>query len=678
MTRKYSPRKNVMNPLGYHLLNLMRDARKRLIILYGGSSSGKTYAIAQTILMMTVAERQNTIVMRKVGASISKTIYEDFKEAARQLGIYSQFRFKDSLHQIMHSSGAKIDFTGLDDPEKIKGIANYKRVVMDEWSEFDLEDFKQIRKRLRGREGQQIITAFNPIKETHWIKREVFDIEKWHDMDMELVIDGCRIPPKYTRVKSLRINSEKTLVNPRTGREETHPADTVAIQTTYLNNFWVVGSPDGTFGYYDRQCIADFEKDRLHDPDYYNVYALGEWGILRTGSEFFGSFNRGRHVGQVEYNPELPIHISVDSNVLPYITVTYWQIDTRDGSHIRQIAETCAESPDNTVRRSAKLVAQKLRGYGVDSVFLHGDASTRAANNIDDEKRSFLDLFIDTLHGEGVEVTDCVGTKNPSVPMSGEFINAIFDGIFDDLSISISESCNVSVEDYLSVQKDVNGSILKTRVKNKLTGQSYEEHGHCSDTARYLITDVLKERFYAFSNRRKRNIYAKDDFIKFFNPDVQRTEKENILYVIPNIEGKAVFVHGFLCGKKWHIVKALIDESQSVGRLGEIIRESGAMEVVVECQESYFSFVRQLREEMENIKAKRLSSDLARRISATSYIVGEMLRFDPDMLDNDARYSEFVGSLLDFDGGNKGIEAGAAISGFIEYAVRWMQTRELM
>ena len=62
------------------------------------------------------------------------------------------------------------------------------------------------------------------------------------------------------------------------------------------------------------------------------MYALGEWGVIRTGSEFFGSFNRGKHSGEHKYVPDLPIHISVDNNVLPYISVSYWQVDFTTGT----------------------------------------------------------------------------------------------------------------------------------------------------------------------------------------------------------------------------------------------------------------------------------------------------------------------------------------------------------
>ena len=309
------------------------------------------------------------------------------------------------------------------------------------------------------------------------------------------------------------------------------------------------------YNYYvlDAPTISDFEYDRINDPDYYNVYALGEWGVIRTGSEFFASFNRGRHCKKCEYNPDLPIHISVDNNRLPYISITYWQVDTSGGTRICQIGETCAGSPDNSARKAAKLVAKRLNDWNPEKIFLHGDATTRAGNTIDDEGRSFLDLFISSLKEEGIEVTDCVGKRNPSVPMSGEFINAIFEGVFEDLAIYIDEECGVSIEDYLSVQKDANGAILKTKVKNKITGQTYEEHGHLSDTFRYIVCDVLRDQFLAFSNRRKRNLYAKDGAINFYNPDTECAYTKEVVYAMPNIAGKFCMVHGRRCGDHWHI-----------------------------------------------------------------------------------------------------------------------------
>lgn len=661
-----------LNPIGFHLLKLLQDTAIRLIILFGGSSSGKSYSVAQILLILTLWDGENTIVMRKVGASIIRTIYEDFKVAAKQLGIFELFDFKEGKRQIVcNLNGAKIDFCGLDDPEKIKGISNYKRVFLEEWSEYESADYKQVRKRLRGKKGQQIITAFNPIKETHWIKKEVFDVEKWHDIPMEIEIAGVRIPAELTAVKSIRINESKMILNPRTKEIEEHAPDTVVIQSTYLNNFWVVGSPDGTYGYYDEQCVADFEKDRVNDPDYYNVYALGEWGVIRTGSEFFGSFNRGRHVSEVEYDPELPVHICVDSNVLPYITITYWQVAIDGDRHeIRQIGETCAGSPDNTVRKAAKLVAKRLKGMGVYKVILHGDASTRAANNIDDEKRSFHDLFIDTLQKEGIEVEDKVSSKNPSVPMSGEFINAIFDSMLPNLGIVIDEGCNMSIEDYMSVQKDVNGAILKTKVKNKITMQTYEEHGHISDTLRYIVVDTLKEQFLSFSNRRKRNLYARDGVIHFYNPATKCKYSREIVYAMPNVNGKFAYVHGKLCGEKWHIVDAGLRETTSTEDISGTLVGIGSSHTIVECAPAYFRFVRELRKSLSGVRVLPEAADVDRRISATSDFVKDHLLFNEDKLNCNLEYSSFMSNLLDYNKDSDCKEASIVLSGFIQFAVK--------
>ena len=661
-----------LNPNGFYLLKYLQDATLRFIILYGGSSSGKSYSVAQTILIQTLQDGENTLVMRKVGASIQKTIYEDYKVAAKGLGIDHLFKFQQNTIKCLYN-GAKIDFSGLDDPEKIKGISNYKRVHLEELSEFDEPDLKQIRKRLRGKVGQQIICTFNPVSETCWIKKKLFDTEKWHDVSMTVEIAGKALPEELTKVKSIRMNSTKSILNPRTRQIEEHAPDMVVIQSTYLNNFWVVGSPDGTYGYYDEQCIADFEKDRLNDPDYYNVYALGEWGVIRTGSEFFGSFHRGRHSGEHPYIPDLPIHISVDNNVLPYISVSYWQVDLSTGIKIWQFHETCAESPNNTVKKSSKLVAQYLKGIGYcDKVYLHGDASTKAANSIDDEKRSWMDLFIDTLQKEGFEIEDKVGNKNPSVAMTGEFINAIFDEIVPGIEIGIDESCSLSIEDYMSVQKDANGAILKTKVKNKTTMQTYEEHGHLSDTFRYVVTDLCHEEYTAFSNRRKRNLYGNKGAFSYFNPGTEHEYSNKIVYVIPNVNGHFLLVQAFKCGEKWHLVDVVYRQTSSMDEIKSSIKHHQANPYIVECSNAYFPMVRELRETLPDVRVAKEFPDVDKRIAATSDYIREYFLLSEEKLEESEDYCCFLNSLLDYNIDSENKEANIALSGLAYYIIKYL------
>lgn len=650
-----------LNPNAFYLLKYLNDATIRFIILYGGSSSGKSFSVAQAVLIQTLQDAENTLVMRKVGASISKTIYEDYKVAASLLGISQYFKFIQNSIKCTYN-GAKIDFSGLDDPEKIKGISNYKRVQLEELSEFEFADLKQIRKRLRGKKGQQIIADFNPISETNWIKKDWLDNEKLHDVPMVVEIGGKVIPAELTKVKSLKMNEGKSMVNPKTKEIEEYPPNMVVIQSTYLNNFWVVGSPDGTYGYYDEQCVMDFEHDRLYDPDYYNVYALGEWGVIKTGNEFLNSFNVGKNSGEYPYIPGLPIHLSVDSNVLPYISVSYWQVDLSKGKDMYQIAETTAESPNNSVRRAAKLVSKKLSELGYDDkIYLHGDASAKAANTIDDNKRSFMDLFIDTLKKDNWTVEDKVGNKNPLVSMTGEFVNAIFEKQLPDLSINIDDGCRASIDDYQSVQKDANGAILKTKVKDSVTKQTYEEHGHLTDTLRYVVHDIMYEEYVQFANRRKRNTYSEKGMFSFFNPEQKYKYKSSIVYVMPNIEGKFYMCHAGECGDKWHMLDLVMLETTSTADMKKVIISHKADVYIVESSPAYFQMARELRSSLEEVRIKKEYQDINKRISATSDFIKTHFLLSESGMDNPV-YNSFITEVLDYNGTDN-IGASALLSG---------------
>ena len=120
-------------------------------------------------------------------------------------------------------------FRGLDDSEKVKGISNFKRVILEEVSQFNEVDLKQIRKRLRGRANQQIIGIFNPISEEHWIKINVFDKENLTEIT--------------TNISGKWINSL---------------GNTVILKTNYLDNKFIVGDGNGG-GYIDQHTIDDFE-----------------------------------------------------------------------------------------------------------------------------------------------------------------------------------------------------------------------------------------------------------------------------------------------------------------------------------------------------------------------------------------------------------------------------------
>jgi PBSX family phage terminase large subunit len=637
------------NPNFHHLKEALKDDDIRFVFLYGGSSSSKSYSCAQAFLIECLKTGSNTMVFKKVGATISESIYKSFQEAARQLNIYHLFSFK--INKIQCFNGSYITFKGLDESEKIKGLESYKYVLCEELSDFEEADFKQIRKRLRGKKGQKIVSTFNPISIEHWIKNNIFDKETFTDISTDLFgilkdnETGEVLPKEFSTITRRQINSTREIYNPRTGETERHPPDTIVIKSTYLNNFWIVSSPCGTYGFYDRQTVADFEKDKERDVSYYNIYALGNWGVIRTGGEFFHAFDAAKCVRKIDFNPGNAIHISVDNNVLPYITITIYQFNEASKT-LFQIHEICAEDPFNTVSKAGEMTRTWLENIGYeDKLFLYGDSSTRSGNTIDDEKRSFLDKFIEQLEVSFI-VEDRVPKSNPSVALSGEFINAIWSGELP-YSIQIDEECGKSINDYQNVKKDVNGAILKTRTKNKVTGQSYEEFGHCSDTLRYITVRVFETEYIKFSNRRKRNLFKDNDNMLYFNSSSTIEYKSKVAFVMPDCNGKMMIaligVHEFA-----DVLDIVFSDEYNEPAILKTMDGNPDL-YVFECNKSYFPVIRLLREKGAEVRGVGEHAKIHHRISANEGIVKARFRFR-DNYDTDDGYTSFMNNVLDYNG----------------------------
>lgn len=627
---------DMFNPLFYHLRSAMRNEDVRIVLNIGGSSSGKSYSSAQVAIYTVLEQGCNILVLRKIGSSISRSIYMDFKtvirsdeELARMFDCFqNEIRCK--------LNGAIISFSGLDDSEKIKGISQYKYLILDELTEFEYEDFKQLRKRMRGIRGQQMICNFNPISELHWIKTKVIDAENWEELPRyvgRLGTELCRL----SKITSKHKNSSREIINPRTGAKEQHPSDMLLLKTTYLNNYWVVGSPDGDFGLYDRQTVADFEKDKERDFDYYRIYALADWGVIRTGGEFLYNFDEKRNSGMVGYNALLPIHLSVDNNVLPYISVGVWQLEEKK---LFQIHEIAAEEPNNTVTKAGDLVVNYLKDLAYnDIVIVHADASTSARNTIDDQKLSFIDKFCDVLSKAGYKVNLSIPKKNPSVSMSCEFVNKLlFDG-----RILVNRDCKKSLLDYLNSKRDANGGMMKKRIRDKETGQSYEQWGHFTDTLRYVAVDTFLSEYTNFSATRVRNPIQENDY-KFYDI-LPEGEGYNYVEIYPNINGSMVMIKSVFKKDKIYVTDILLTEPYKSGMFKTIDVKG---EVCVIMNPSTLKVVKEIRKDTEHlnvfVKGRRDKGRHAEK--ADSYIpyIKENVYLHKDIKE------EVINNILDYNG----------------------------
>ena len=471
--------KRYFNPVYWHIDAALKDPKIRTILTYGGSSSSKTYSITQSVVINSLTEDNSMIIFRKVSTGIRNSVYADFAMRAKWLNEHIPNVFEIQAWEIRNKlSGAKFVFKGLDDTEKIKGIAGFKRIYLNELSEFHEADWDEANRRLRGRDNQQIIADWNPIDEQHWIKTELIDKDTWVDLPNTGLCDTSWVKKNAT-------------------------GDTILIKTSYRDNFWVVGSPCGTFGNKDEHALANFEKMRVQKPNQYQVYGLGEWGTFRVGGEFWKQFDIDRHVQPVEYLKDKAVHVSVDVNVLPYISQSLWQVNIHtetNKTQLRQFAELCARDPENTATKAAQKVARYLQHLGHnDLVFLYGDASGSNRSAIDNT--TFYAKYLEELRKYYV-VYDRIMTYNPSVSMSAAFINDIYEGI-TQFAILIGDNCLLSKQDYNIVKEDKEGKMLKPKVTDPVTGQSYEPNGHLSDAKRYFICKVLAPEYEMFLARQK-------------------------------------------------------------------------------------------------------------------------------------------------------------------------------
>lgn len=275
--------KPIFNPVFWHISEYLNDPKIRYIYIYGGSSAAKTYSVMQALSIESIMFSYNCFVMRKHGSNIKDSIYSDFKNFNQVL----RKKFDDIIiiQNEIRSNRNLIRFRGVDDSEKLKGLAGFTKVFLDEITEFNYDDLKQIRKRLRGKENQQVIMSWNPISEQHWIKKKVIDTYVWNDLPLQ--IEGVE-ESKLDANSFVKINNE---------------VNSILIKTTYIDNYWVVGHPSGG-GFEDKHVMADFEHDKIHDENNYKIYALGEYGVDSEGL----IFNYKKNWFKYSELPEIDFH----------------------------------------------------------------------------------------------------------------------------------------------------------------------------------------------------------------------------------------------------------------------------------------------------------------------------------------------------------------------------------
>lgn len=118
--------------------------------------------------------------MRKTTASCKFSVWKELKEAVDRLKLNKFFTFYESDYSaVCKINGTIFKCQGLDIAEKIKGFSEVSDCLLEEATEFTLEDFELIDGTVRSIKYElplQIYLCFNPVSKTNYVfKRFGFD-----------------------------------------------------------------------------------------------------------------------------------------------------------------------------------------------------------------------------------------------------------------------------------------------------------------------------------------------------------------------------------------------------------------------------------------------------------------------------------------------------------------------
>ena len=209
----------------------------RTQIFFGGSSSGKSHFLAQRVVIENSQDGRNFLIVRNVAKTIRESVFNEIVKKIYDMGLEWAYEInKTSLTITCKLNRKQILFAGLDNVEKLKSVTPINGVFETVWIEEATETayaaYKQLRKRLRGKSAlkKTIWLSFNPIYKTHWIYKEFFG--RWDETKNVYEDDQLLI-----------------------------------VKTTYKDNAFL-----------SEEDIYELEHET--DRYFYEVYTLGNWGIL--------------------------------------------------------------------------------------------------------------------------------------------------------------------------------------------------------------------------------------------------------------------------------------------------------------------------------------------------------------------------------------------------------------
>jgi phage terminase large subunit len=150
---------------GTEVLNLLLKSDKRFVLSVGSSRSSKTFSMLQWIVLECIKRNGDGIYISVVRASfpsLRRTVYREFVELLKQLGIYQESKHNKTEH-VIELYGNYVEFFSLSDSQKVRG-AKRNHLYLNECNEVDWESAQQ----LFLRTTERVFMDMNPSDIWHW------------------------------------------------------------------------------------------------------------------------------------------------------------------------------------------------------------------------------------------------------------------------------------------------------------------------------------------------------------------------------------------------------------------------------------------------------------------------------------------------------------------------------
>lgn len=458
--------KKWFNPLYFIINDIAKDPNVRTILIYGGKSSSKTISICQFLAKQAYEKGYNSLGFRKQSSIIPTTLKKSFNLAIKNNRLENACENQDRryIFQTKDQAQSEIVLKGLDDPEKAKGIESFMYVYLDELNHFEYEEYESFDMSLRGIAGQKIFASWNPVDQDSWVKKKLIDNYEFVDTDYKLTCE-------HSFVKKSTCGK------------------VVLIKTTYEDNYWISGSPCGTYGYRDENLIAKYNKLKDFDINSYNVNVLGEWGEIKQGDSSFAIWwDDKKHISDTAtYDVKKQLIISIDFNLNPFCVTFHHFWQDQAGPHGHQFDE--AEIKNGSIPAMVELI-KKRYGPSLPNAIITGDAM---GNRGDISQRDRATLYLQLIRGLGMKESQIKVSSNPKHENSKADVNYV---LYNFPDFKISKKCENSIRDMRNVQVDAYDSIIKKDRKDMNQRADY------LDTIRYLIHNI----YYKWIETHQRSI----------------------------------------------------------------------------------------------------------------------------------------------------------------------------